>query len=68
MAAREQNHDKLMSLVARKVGDKEVLSSTALHAKHTGGLPPLGYDVDEEGYYVINEQEAVIVKKFFLFF
>ncbi|MCF6095637.1 recombinase family protein [Thermovorax subterraneus] len=41
------------------------MKKTALQAKHTGGLPPLGYDVDEEGYYVINEQEAVIVKKIF---
>lgn len=41
------------------------MKETALQAKHTGGLPPLGYDVDEEGYYVINEQEAIIVKKIF---
>lgn len=41
------------------------MKETALQAKHTGGIPPLGYDVDENKNYVINETEAVIVRKIF---
>lgn len=34
-------------------------------AMHNGGLPPLGYDVDENKKYVINEKEAEAVKLIF---
>ena len=44
---------------------KKGLKENALQGKHTGGTPALGYDVDREGYYVINEAEAEIVKKIF---
>lgn len=37
----------------------------ALKAKHNGGRPPLGYDVDENLNYIINEDEAVIVRLIF---
>ena len=41
------------------------LRENALKAKHTGGKPPFGYDVNEEKEYVINEPEALAVKKIF---
>lgn len=45
-----------------KKGQKE----TALQCKHNGGTPPLGYDVDEETQkYIINEEEATIVRLIF---
>lgn len=45
-----------------KKGQKE----TALQAKHNGGKPPLGYDVDKETKkYSINEKEAEVVKLIF---
>ena len=31
-------------------------------AEHTGGTPPLGYDVDADGHLVINEREAEAVR------
>ncbi|MEW5952138.1 MAG: recombinase family protein [Bacillota bacterium] len=34
------------------------MKETALQAKHTGGLPPLGLDVNEDKRYVINQKEA----------
>lgn len=37
----------------------------ALKAKHNGGKPPLGYDVDKDGHYIINEQEADAVRMIF---
>ena len=33
------------------------MKETALQCKHTGGKPPLGYDVAKDKTYVINEQE-----------
>ena len=33
--------------------------------KHTAGIPPLGYDLDSEKRYIINEKEAEIVKSIF---
>lgn len=30
-----------------------------------GGVPPLGYDIDKEGHYVINEREATAVRLIF---
>jgi site-specific DNA recombinase len=42
------------------------LKETALQCKHTGGSPPLGYDVDKETrHYIINEHEAKAVKVIF---
>lgn len=37
----------------------------ALKAKHNGGKPPLGYDVDKDGHYIINEKEAAAVRLIF---
>lgn len=44
-----------------KKGQRE----NALKAKHNGGKPPLGYDVDKDGKYVINEQESAAVRLIF---
>jgi site-specific DNA recombinase len=41
------------------------MKETALQCKHTGGKPPLGYDVTPDKTYVINEQEARAVKLIF---
>lgn len=42
------------------------MRETALQAKHTGGMPPLGYDVDPETHkLVINECEAETVRLIF---
>lgn len=41
------------------------MKETALQGKHNGGKPPLGYDVDCEGRYVINETEARAVRIIF---
>lgn len=38
------------------------MKETALQCKHTGGLPPLGYDVSKDKSYVINDHEAKAVK------
>lgn len=40
------------------------LRETALKALHTGGYPPFGYDIVDQKY-VVNEIEAVFVKKIF---
>lgn len=40
------------------------LKETALYCRHTGGIPPLGYDV-VDGQYVLNESEARIVRTIF---
>ncbi|MBQ8960310.1 MAG: recombinase family protein [Ruminococcus sp.] len=34
------------------------MKENALQGKHTGGTPPLGYDLDAENHLVINEHEA----------
>ena len=44
-----------------KKGQKE----NALQAKHNGGIPPLGYDVSPDKTYIINPDEAIIVKRIF---
>jgi len=49
--------------LAREV--KKGLKENALVAKHNGGTPPLGYDVDKDGHYVINPTEALAVRKIF---
>lgn len=42
------------------------LKENAYKARHNGGKPPLGYDVDPITHkYIINENEAVIVKNIF---
>ena len=38
---------------------------TALECKHTGGIPPFGYDVGIDRKYVINENEAKAVRYIF---
>lgn len=40
------------------------LKETAYQCRHTGGMPPLGYDV-VDGRYVLNEKEAEIVRLIF---
>jgi len=44
------------------------MKETALQAKHTGGCPPLGYDVGEDRKLVINEHEAEAVRIIFEMF
>lgn len=41
------------------------MKETALQCKHTGGKPPLGYDLNEDKTYRINEKEAEAVKVVF---
>ena len=38
------------------------MKETALQCKHNGGKPPLGYDVVHDKTYIINEQEATIIR------
>ena len=50
--------------LAREV--RKGLKENALHCKHTGGSPPLGYDVDKTTrLLVINEREAAAVRLIF---
>ena len=48
------------SNIAREV--MKGLKENAFHCKHTGGLPPLGYDVGPDKKLVINEREAEAVR------
>lgn len=41
------------------------MKETALQCKHTGGIPPLGYDVGPDRTYVINVHEAKAVRMIF---
>ncbi len=41
------------------------LKENALSCRHTGGVAPLGFDVDEDLRYVINNNEAEIVRTIF---
>ena len=41
------------------------LKENALKAQFNGGTPPLGYDVDENKHYIINEKESRIVDEIF---
>lgn len=41
------------------------MRETAMQAKHCGGIPPLGYDVDKNKKYIINEEEARAVRLIF---
>ena len=58
-----QNFSKTLST---KTADG--LKNKALKGEHCGGVPPLGYNVDEYGKLVINEEEASIVKIIFNMF
>lgn len=49
--------------LAREV--RKGMKENALQARHNGGQPPLGYDVDSEGFYIINEKESEIIKLIF---
>jgi site-specific DNA recombinase len=41
------------------------MQENALKAQHCGGKPPLGYDLDENNHYIINEREAEAVRLIF---
>jgi site-specific DNA recombinase len=41
------------------------MKENAFKAKFNGGRAPLGYDIDSEGHYVINEDEATTVRLIF---
>ena len=41
------------------------MKENAFKAKFNGGRAPLGYDIDQEGYYIINEDEAVTIRLIF---
>ena len=41
------------------------LKETALQCKHTGGVPPLGYCLDENKHLIIDEKEAEAVRIIF---
>lgn len=41
------------------------MMENALQGKHTGGNPPLGFDLDENNHLTINEQEAEAVRAIF---
>ncbi len=49
--------------LAREV--RKGMKETALQGKHNGGLPPLGYNVNQEGRYTINELEAPAIRLIF---
>ena len=38
------------------------MKENAYQCKHTGGPPPLGFDIDDEGHLKINEEEAETVR------
>lgn len=44
---------------------KKGLTENALKMVHNGGIPPLGYDLDESRKYIVNCKEAEIVKLIF---
>ena len=52
--------------LAREV--RKGMNETALQCKHTGGCPPLGYDLDENRHLIINESEAQAVRIIFQMF
>ena len=47
---------------------KKGLKENALQRRTTGGKPPLGYDLDSDGHYIINEEEAKAVRLIFLWY
>lgn len=44
---------------------KKGMTENALKSKHNGGIPPLGYDLDKERKYIVNEKEAEAVRWIF---
>lgn len=53
--------------LAREV--RKGMQESALQCRHTGGTPPLGYDVDPvTKKYVLNEAEAMAVRDIFRFY
>lgn len=52
--------------LSREVSEK--MKEYARKAKHLGGIPPLGYDVDMDKHYIINESEAEAVRLIFRMF
>ena len=44
------------------------LKETAMQGKHAGGLPPIGYDVGPDRTYIVNENEAVIIRRIYELF
>ncbi len=63
----ESVYDGLAEYYSANLGREviKVLKENALNAKFNGGTPPLGYDIDDNKNYIINESEAIIVKKIF---
>lgn len=49
--------------LAREV--RKGLNENAIKCIHNGGIPPLGYNVSDDKYYYINEQEAAAVRLIF---
>lgn len=47
---------------------KKGLRENALSGKHIGGIPPLGYDLDEDKRYIVNEKEAHYVRTIFMMY
>lgn len=41
------------------------MRETAYQCRHTGGIAPLGYDVDVDKKYIMNESEAKVVREIF---
>jgi len=44
---------------------KKGLFENVIQGKHCGGLPPLGYDIDPDKMYIINEHEAQAIRMIF---
>ncbi|QQK07455.1 hypothetical protein [Miniphocaeibacter halophilus] len=44
---------------------KKGQNENALKCKFNGGTPPLGYDINEDNEYVINEYESLAVRLIF---
>jgi site-specific DNA recombinase len=40
-------------------------TENAMAGKHCGGIPPLGYSLDKDNHYIINEEEAPAVRLIF---
>lgn len=38
------------------------MKENALQCRSNGGIPPLGYDVDDHGHLIVNEYEAIAVR------
>ena len=49
--------------LAREV--QKGMKETALQGRHCGGIPPLGYDVDADRHYIVNDQEAQAIRLIF---